>query len=140
MHMWNVASRQKILPARPLRCSLLYFHAVMYGIYGVVYLLALGDYMSAYLEHLSYMFMDLFVKVFTAIIISMIHRCDVRVAIKQMSAKTAEANVLMSSLLRASCSCVLRCDISASGKCWINEQQVQEETRWLQNIADIDIL
>eukprot|EP00403_Amphidinium_massartii_P029703 CAMPEP_0178407450 /NCGR_PEP_ID=MMETSP0689_2-20121128/19436_1 /TAXON_ID=160604 /ORGANISM="Amphidinium massartii, Strain CS-259" /LENGTH=526 /DNA_ID=CAMNT_0020028527 /DNA_START=378 /DNA_END=1958 /DNA_ORIENTATION=+ len=133
MWMWAVETRQSAMPVRNLRIALLIAHICFYGIYGVVYLLAVGDLISSWSEYICYFVLDMTVKGMTATVVSMIHKADMYYNGMSMAAKAMEANNLLSSLLRASCDAVLLCEITRSGGCELSQDEETDELASLEH-------
>eukprot|EP00971_Amphidinium_carterae_P191993 3809356-Amphidinium_carterae.2 len=131
----------KEAPGSALRVILLCLFVGGHAGCGIIYLLAISNFISPMAESTSYLFTDTVLQVATLTTTSMIHKCDTQVMLWRMQSQMLEVNLLMSSLLRGSCSCVLNCVISEHGECAVEDkQQFAAELGTLQQMADGDII
>jgi len=124
MVMWTSRFRDEVpkdIPARRQRVFLVQFLVLVFGLYGLNYLMAAVGAINNHSEHLVYNTFDIIAKVITVGILCFVRTAENRDTLGEMILKHSSLNTSFVSLLRADFDHVLPCTIDSDGSCWIPE-------------------
>ncbi|CAK9057477.1 unnamed protein product [Durusdinium trenchii] len=116
----------KDVPCRGGRAASVILLIVVFGIYGVIYLLGCSGVISFATEHLGYTFMGFGCKVTLSILFASIRAYQTHQVLARLLGKLRGVSVAFVSLLRGTFDHVVPCTVTSEGQCYLPERSSRE--------------